>query len=70
MFASRQTVRKYLPKSFKKYKNIRCIIDCTEVHVQQPVNNQDSSYKGNTTFKFLVGIAPNGAIIYVSDGFK
>ena len=75
MFASRQTVRKYLPKSFKKYKNIRCIIDCTEVHVQQPVNfeargNQYSSYKGNTTFKFLVGIAPNGAIMYVSDGFE
>ncbi|XP_053397878.1 uncharacterized protein LOC128556500 [Mercenaria mercenaria] len=38
MFASRRKVRKHLPRCFKKYKNIRCIIDCTEVHVQSPGN--------------------------------
>jgi hypothetical protein len=75
MFASRQTVRKYLPKCFKKYKNIRCIIDCTEVQVQAPGNfeaqgNQYSSYKGYTSYKFLIAVAPNGAIVYVSDAFE
>ena len=75
MFASRSKVRKHLPKSFKKYKNIRCIIDCTEVHVQSPGNfeaqgNQYSSYKGYTSYKFLIAVAPNGAIVYVSDAFE
>ena len=75
MFASRTKVRKHLPKSFKKYKNIRCIIDCKEVHVQSPTNfvaqgNQYSSYKGYTSYKFLVAVAPNGAIMYVSDAFE
>ena len=67
--------RQHLPKCFKKYKNIRCIIDCTEVHVQSPGNfeaqgNQYSSYKGHTTYKFLVAIAPNGAILFVSDAYE
>ena len=75
MFATRDKVRKHLPKTFKKYKNIRCIIDCTEVHVQSPGNfeaqgNQYSSYKGHTTYKFLVAIAPNGAILFVSDAYE
>ena len=57
MFSTRDKVRQHLPKCFKKYKNIRCIIDCTEVHVQSPGNfeaqgNQYSSYKGHTTYKF------------------
>ena len=75
MFASRRKVKKHLPKTFKKYKNIRCIIDCTEVHVQSPTNfeaqgNQYSSYKGYTSYKFLVAVAPNGAIMFVSDAFE
>ena len=75
MFSTRDKVRQHLPKCFKKYKNIRCIIDCTEVHVQSPGNfeaqgNQYSSYKGHTTYKFLVAIAPNGAILFVSDAYE
>jgi hypothetical protein len=59
----------------KKYKNIRCIIDCTEVFVQQSRNfdkqgNCYSSYKGHTTYKFLIATAPNGAIVFVSDAFE
>ena len=61
MFSTRDKVRQHLPKCFKKYKNIHCIIDCTEVHVQSPGNfeaqgNQYSSYKGHTTYKFLVAL--------------
>lgn len=75
MFASRRKIRKYLSRSFKKYKNLHCIIDCTEVHVQSPTNfaaqgNQYSSYEGYTSYKFLVAVAPNGAIVYVSDAFE
>lgn len=28
-----------------------------------------SSYKHNETLKYMIGIAPSGAIIYISDGF-
>ena len=75
MFSTRDKVRQHLPKCFKKYKNIRCIIDCTEVHVQSPGNfeaqgNQYSSYKGHTTYMFLVAIPPNGAILFVSDAYE
>lgn len=75
MFPERSHIRQYLPKSFKKYKDIRCIIDCTEVFVQQPRNfgkqgNCYSSYKGHTTYKFLVGISPNGSIVYLSDVYE
>ena len=38
MFSTRDKVRRHLRKRFKKYKNIRCIIDCTEVHVQSTGN--------------------------------
>ncbi|VDI17562.1 Hypothetical predicted protein [Mytilus galloprovincialis] len=75
MFPDRSKICKHLPKSFKKYKNIRCIIDCTEVCCQQPRNfgkqgKYYSSYKGHTTYKFLVGIAPNGTIVYISYAFE
>ena len=61
MFSTRDKVRQHLPMCFKKYKNIHCIIDCTEVHVQSPGNfeaqgNQYSSYKGHTTYKFLIAL--------------
>ena len=32
--------------------------------------NQYSSYEGHTTYTFLVAIAPNGAILFVSDAFE
>ena len=75
MFSTRDKRRQHLPKCFKKYKNIRCISDCREVHVQSPSNfeaqgNQYSSYKGHTIYKFLVAIAPNGAILFVSDAYE
>ena len=71
MFTPRYKLRKHLSKCLKKYKNLRCIIDCTEVRVQQPSNfgaqgNAYSSYKGHTTFKFLIGVAPNGSVVYLS----
>ena len=49
----------YYPDSFKKYNNIRAIIDCTEVPIQRPslakANSQIySSHKGRPTAKVLV----------------
>ena len=57
------------------FEPLKFVIDCTEVHVQSLGNfeaqgNQYSSYEGHTTYKCLVAIAPNGAILFVSDAFK
>jgi hypothetical protein len=61
-----------MPVAFKdQYSSTRVIIDCTEIKTEQPssllINSQCySQYKGTTTFKALVGIAPHGAVTFVS----
>ena len=61
-------------KQFSKFPCLKVIIDCTEIFTQKPSCLQAnkeiySNYKGHTTFKFLVGIDPHGAIVYVSQGW-
>ena len=53
------------------YPNTKVIIDCTEIKTQQPsslvLNSQlYSHYKGGNTFKCLIGIAPHGAVTFIS----
>ena len=62
---------KYIPNSLKTYKNLRCTIDCTEVFINRPRDLEIqaltwSDYKKHNTVKFLVGIAPNGMITFLS----
>ena len=72
IWLSRETVNKYMPDCFKElYPNTRVVIDCTEIQTQQPsslvLNSQlYSHYKGTHTFKCLIGIAPHGAVTFVS----
>jgi len=75
MFPERQHFKTNLPRVFKTFKNIRCTIDCTEFFVQMPRDfrrqgNLYSSYKNNHTYKSLIGVAPNGSIVFVSDLFE
>lgn len=63
-----------LPPSFEgsKYKNVRHIIDCTEVFLEKPNNLEVSAltwsdYKHHNTAKFLVSITPSGLINFVSE---
>ncbi|KAK3109093.1 hypothetical protein FSP39_022880 [Pinctada imbricata] len=75
MFASRKKIKKHLPKSFRKYKNVRVILDATEFFTQAPRNyeqqgNLYSSYKNHCTCKVLIGITPSGAISFVSDVYE
>ena len=60
-----------MPEQFKNFKNTRVIIDCTELFTQRTTSLEAqrqtfSKYKHHNTFKFLLGISPIGAIIYVS----
>jgi len=72
MWANREVVRATMPDSFKdKYSSTRAIIDCTEIRCQMSSNlllnsKLFSSYKNHETLKSLVGIAPSGAITFIS----
>lgn len=65
-------IREHLPNKFKKYPNLRVIIDCTEIYTQTPNSLQNRSlmyshYKSHMTYKALIGITPNGMISFSSD---
>ncbi len=62
-----------MPDKFKEdYPSTRCVIDATEIFIEQPSSPVAqqltfSSYKNHTTFKALIGITPSGAISFVSN---
>ena len=67
--------RDSLPDTFANFSNCRIIIDCTEFRISAPRKDLNaaaasySNYKHCLTGKFLIGVAPNGGITFVSDGF-
>ena len=64
-----------LPDSFGDIANCRVILDCTEFRIATPRGDLQaaaaaySNYKHNLTAKFLIGVAPNGSITFVSEAF-
>lgn len=72
MWLPKDTIQRSLPTSFRNtYPKTTCIIDCTEVYLQRPLSLKArtatySSYKSHNTLKFLVCIAPNGYIMFLS----
>ncbi|XP_077994916.1 uncharacterized protein LOC144448523 [Glandiceps talaboti] len=57
--------------AFDKFPDTRVVVDCTELFSETPSSlaakrQTWSEYKHHDTFKFLVGIGPNGAVTYVS----
>ena len=75
IWAPRALIDEKMPQVFKdlKYGDTRCIIDCTEIFIQQPSSNLVmqsvlfSHYKNHHTAKGLIGIAPHGPVTFVSD---
>ena len=69
-------IKNSMPQCFKTtYPKTRVILDCTEIKVQRPsskVLNSEfySAYKSHTTLKCLVGIAPHGAVTFVSSLYQ
>ena len=64
-----------MPHSLKcLYPKTTNIIDCTEVFMQRPKKYMTrslmfSNYKSHNTAKFLIGCAPSGYIMFVSNAF-
>jgi hypothetical protein len=71
----KEALRENFPKSLpKNYRNLRCTIDCTEILIERPRHLELqamtwSDYKKHNTVKYLVAIAPNGAISFLSKGW-
>ena len=72
VWPGRAQIDLHMTEGFKKlYPKTRMILDCTEIYVQTPSSlllqsQMYSTYKSGTTLKGLVGIAPHGAITFVS----
>ena len=64
-----------LPGSFENFSSGRMALDCTEIKMHMQWSNLDviahtySNHKSNYTAKFLIGVAPNSSIAYVSDAY-
>ncbi|XP_069105555.1 uncharacterized protein [Argopecten irradians] len=72
IWPSKETVECHMPQDFKSaYPNTRIIIDCTEIFTERPsslalASKTFSTYKSHNTWKGLVGIAPHGAVTFIS----
>jgi len=68
----KEQIRSYMPPSLrKKYPNLRCTIDCSETFIERPRDLKLqactwSDYKHHNTLKYLVAIAPDGLISFIS----
>jgi hypothetical protein len=64
-----------LPLAFwARYYDVYCVIDTFEIQCEHPSNAYDqacsySDYKSCNTYKYLIGIAPDGTIMFLSKGF-
>ena len=73
IWPSRSCIDDTMPKCFREiYPTTRVIVDCTELFLEMPssVRSQSvtfSNYKHHNTAKGLIGIAPSGAVTFVSD---
>ena len=68
---SMNTILTTTPLRSRRFKNMFGIIDCSEIFLQTPKYPELQSvtwseYKHHNTLKFLVCVAPNSQIIYVS----
>jgi len=69
----REELRKTMPNSFRQHfgTKVTVVIDCFEVFIEKPLSllaraQTFSNYKHHNTVKFLIGIAPQGVITYIS----
>ena len=74
VWPDRENLHKTMPECFRSSfgTKVAVIIDCFEVFIECPSNLQArastwSSYKHHNTIKILLGIAPQGVVIYSAE---
>lgn len=68
---SKQEILKNIPLCFADFKNVRAVIDCTEIAVQSHKNLccqviAYSRYKSRETLKIMTAVTPGGIICFKS----
>ena len=73
---SRDNLRKSMPMCFRKEfgNKVAVIIDCFELFTEKPSGAMKtvlthSNYKHHQTVKYLIGIAPQGPVTFISKGW-
>lgn len=74
LWQSQEQIKEYLPEDFKNYADTTVILDCTEFRCQTPSSplvqsEVYSQYKSYCTVKGMIGIAPHGAVTFISPLF-
>ena len=78
VWPTRDAIMANMPNCFrtssKDIRRTRVIVDCFEVFTERPKSLVPraqlwSNYKSHNTIKFLIGIAPTGAITFLSDAW-
>ena len=76
LWPDRQELQKTMPHQFKNAfgNRVAIIIDCFEIFIEKPSNVHAraltwSNYKHAHTYKYLIGITPNGNIAFISKGW-
>ncbi|KAM4741348.1 uncharacterized protein FYW61_002859 [Anableps anableps] len=72
IWLTRQEVQAYLPEEFKDFPDTQVILYCAELTCQipsssLPQSDMSPSYNSSSTMRALVGIAPHGAVTFISD---
>ena len=72
---SRENNKMCSPSSFAEYSSCRILIDCTDIEIaslklMSHQNATYSTYGGMNFLKVIIGVAPNGVIVYVSVLFQ
>jgi hypothetical protein len=76
LWPDRKKLQLPVPMEFRKYFGVKVsiIIDCFEVFIERPSNLYAraatwSNYKHHNTAKYLIGITPQGAVSFLSQGW-
>ncbi|XP_041634301.1 uncharacterized protein LOC121503806 [Cheilinus undulatus] len=75
IWLSEEEVKVHLPDVFHGFADTQVILDCTELYCQTPnslllQSEVFSTYKSHSTFKGLIGMAPHGAVTFVSSLYE
>ncbi|XP_064463713.1 uncharacterized protein LOC135374722 [Ornithodoros turicata] len=73
---TREQLKRTMPMSFREAfgTSVAVIIDCFEIFIERPTSLKAraqtwSQYKHKNTAKYLIGIAPQGAVTFISRGW-
>ncbi|XP_077498994.1 uncharacterized protein LOC144112615 [Amblyomma americanum] len=76
MWPERSALQRTMPQAFYDSfgSDVAVIIDCFEIKIERPSSYLPrsetwSTYKGSNTAKYLIGIAPQGIVTFISEGW-